>query len=126
MTIHLPTRLLLLVAYTTLIAAMSFGISYAVFEWRNDDDASASADREAELSNASDRIGQLDSELKTLRARLTQVEARTDTGDPDHDECHRAILDYVVLGFQVQAGEISGSALETKVNEVSSRYDASC
>lgn len=37
MTIHIPVKLLLFVLYTVAILGGAFGISYAVFQWREDD-----------------------------------------------------------------------------------------
>ncbi len=63
MTIRIPLRFLLFVLYTTALLGGAFGISYAVFEWRDDDGAIERRIDDLERQGAGPTQAELDAEL---------------------------------------------------------------
>ena len=77
MTIRIPIRFLLVVLYTGAILGGAFGISYAVFEWR---DEGGESDGRVTLESLENRIDSLNTRVNSLgggSAGVSALEART-------------------------------------------------
>jgi hypothetical protein len=109
MTIRIPFRALLVVLYTAAILAGAFGISYAVFEWRDDDDGPDSgpilqATDSPTLETINERLDGLDGSVKNLQGRV-DVLSDWRTAWINLGKCHNAIEDLIlVLGERVASG----------------------
>ena len=63
MTFHISLRFVLFVVYTLALLVGAFGISYAVFEWRDDDEAIERRIDDLERQSAGPTQAELDAEL---------------------------------------------------------------
>jgi len=121
MTILIPLRALLFILYTAAILGGAFGISYAVFEWREDDGGSAS---DTTLESLDERIVKLDGRIDTVSSRVSGLGQFG--GSTDSTACHNAIIELIMVGLQAQAGEISGGAYEQRWDEVMADIQVHC
>ena len=126
MTIHIPVRLLLFVLYTCAVLGGAFGISYAVFEWRDD-----SPDK-AEVSELEASLEELDDDVGTLRSRISTLSSDIDTASGhSHDECGGQVALYVfeAIGFSNRIGGLAESerdAATDDLNQQNREMQAAC
>lgn len=116
MTVRIPLRALLSILYTAAVLGGAFGISYAVFEWRDEDAGSESIDRQIE---------RLDLRIDSLSSQVSGVSASIGLYS-DSGACHRSIIELMTVTIQAQSGQISGGALESRVSEVFDVLDSQC
>ena len=125
MTIRIPVRLVLSILYTIAVLAVAFGISYGVFEWRDDDTG-------ATLESLGERIDVLDSDVGKLDGRVGSLNTRvaglstTTGGSTESAQCHGVLWDLTIFEGQIRAGEIAGSAFDQKVEELTDAFSAYC
>ena len=81
MTINISLRFVLFVLYTAALLVGAFGISYAVFEWRDD-----SPDKVA----VNERLDGLDDRIGKLTTKVGAVSGHS------HDDCGDKIIVFVV------------------------------
>ena len=118
MTIRTPVRFALFVLYTAAVLGGAFGISYIVFEWR--DDAESDSTITESLNN---RIDRLDDQFSSLSSRFGSLSSASSA---DSAQCHLVLWELTIFEGQIRAGEISGTAFDQKAEELSDRFDASC
>lgn len=87
MTLHIPVKFMLFVLYTCALLGGAFGISYAVFEWRDDGGGSDSG---LTLESLEARIDKVDGRVDSVTNRVSGLS--TASGSNDSTACHNAIL----------------------------------
>ena len=124
MTIRIPVKFLLFILYTAAVLAGAFGISYAVFEWRDDD-----ADSSVTIEQLDERLDGLDGSVKGLRSRIDSVSSRVDgltlTGPSGSRACHDALLDFILVVAE-RASSGGSPALVRDAEEAVDDFNRSC
>lgn len=119
MTIHIPVKFLLFVLYTAAVLGGAFGISYAVFEWRHDDEAAA--------SDSGLTFESLDGRIDTLDSRVDGVKRAVDaTSSIENSQCHDALKSMLFAGLEALITENYGPALQQDVKEADTAYNLHC
>lgn len=121
MTIRIPLRALLFVLYTAAVLGGAFGISYAVFEWRED---GGESDGSLTLESLDARIDNVDGRVDSVSSRVSGLS--TSSGSNDSSVCHGDLRDLILVVNNKFAGTISGAVLEQEVKDVVSRVFAHC
>jgi hypothetical protein len=120
MTVHVPVRLVFFVLYSAAILVGAFGISYGVFEWRDDGEGSAT------------ELAALDYRISFVRDNFnSRVDAlRTDLGalspSGDSTACHLALRDLTVNNANSILGDITPSEAQAKAIELAGTIAAEC
>ncbi len=127
MTIRIPVQFLLFMLYTVAVLAGAFGISYAVFEWRDGDGAS---DSDITIESLYGRIDDLNSQVRSLEGQVGSLTNRigslSSPSDSDSTQCHGAILSLILVTIEAQQGQLGGTALERELRELQNDFNAYC
>ena len=116
MTIHIPCMFLLFVLYTCAVLGGAFGISYAVFEWRDDSpDKTEVGEIEAIIEQLDDDMGKLESRISTLSSDINNASGHS------HDDCGGKIAVYVLgaIGFSNRVGGLVGGERDAAFDALS-------
>lgn len=117
MTIRIPLRVLLFVLYTGAILGGAFGISYAVFEWRDDDADSDGALTLESLDKRIDALGDRIDSVRTAAGAATSV---------DSSSCHNALKSMIFAVTEALATQSLGPALEKDIREADTAFNQHC
>ena len=120
MTIRIPAQFIAFVVYTVALLGGAFGISYAVFEWRDDE---VESDGTITLESLDNRIDRLDGQITSLSSRVGNVSLAS--GSTDSRQCHRALAD---LSIAVAEGITQGLGLSLteKIRQVEADFNLYC
>ena len=119
MTIRLPSRFLLFVVYTVGVLGASFGISYAVFEQRNDGE-------DTKLESLDKGIGNLSSQLDDLRGEVGTLQVEVALADDRRSTCDDLTLRVVLLAFDAAAGQLSATEATSQVDDLKHERQLNC
>ncbi len=93
MTIRIPIRLVLFILYTAAVLGGAFGISYVVFQWRDDNGRS-----ETTVESLDKRMQNLVTRLDTLNGDISNLRTEFRLSSPPSDsQCHNALLDLILV-----------------------------
>jgi len=106
--------------------AGAFGISYAVFEWRDDSpDKTEVSEIEASLEQLDDDVGTLGSRISTLSSDINNASGHS------HDDCGSRIGEYVFAAIRLfnRGGDLTEnerSAADDLLNQLGGEMVAAC
>ena len=113
MTINIPLKAVAFVLYTLALLGGAFGISYAVFEWR--DTGSTAVELDERLDDLRGRVGS----LEVRRGGDTYVGARARA-------CHDALAELTFALGELLASNTLGPSLAANVNEIEVALNRNC
>ncbi len=126
MTIRISLRAVAFIVYTLALLGGAFGISYAVFEWRDDSpDKTEVSEIEASLEQLDDDVGTLGSRISTLSSDINNASGHS------HDDCGSRIAEYVFAAIRLfnrgdGLTETERSAADDFLNNLGSELLAGC
>ena len=119
MTIHIPVRFILFLLYTLALLGGSFGISYAVFEWRDESPSVA-------------RVDDIDAHVNDLETRISRLSSDfRETLTHSHDDCGGKIALYVIewtlfVNTSARMTETEREQTIDKVNQLNRDMQEAC
>lgn len=121
MTIRIPLRLVLFILYTAAVLGGAFGISYAVFEWREDDGGSDSG---LTLESLDARIDDLDGRIDSVTKQVSGL--RSASGSNDSTSCHATVKAMIFAAIEALAFQAVAPSLEREARELDADFSRYC